>query len=249
MLSTIALALAVLAFAAQLIVSLAQAQGSAQQLTQTERVNSETQSALAEVRSTANALLTNQSDQFNKVLSALLRSATEDAVREVAEAASSGPTGQAAPQAESIDPEAVAERVEIRVRQLLANHQQGDGVGRSKVFDRDRAPLPEGLGRTAVRLFRELDPNAVLLFTSIVYGMRRRNARHFMAGTSIRSSEIFNTLMSLDLFVFTGTTMKSDPQIALSPTGSMVADLIFGSHHVAAWFREEIGLARQGPTP
>ncbi|MEU4591123.1 hypothetical protein [Micromonospora aurantiaca (nom. illeg.)] len=81
-LSTIALALAVLAFAAQLIVSLAQGMAGAQQVAQTERINADTQAALAALRATSDALLTTQREHFSKVLSAALKRAVPEAVDE-----------------------------------------------------------------------------------------------------------------------------------------------------------------------
>lgn len=65
-LSTVALALAVLAFAAQLIITLVDGHQSSQ-------VNAETRSILAEMKATTAAVLTNQNDQFNVVLKALVR--------------------------------------------------------------------------------------------------------------------------------------------------------------------------------
>lgn len=71
-LSTIALALAVLAFAAQLIISLAQGIAGSQQLANVERVNADTKSALAAVRAAVDSLLSNQSEHFSDLLRAFL---------------------------------------------------------------------------------------------------------------------------------------------------------------------------------
>lgn len=76
-LSTVALTLALLSFAAQLIVTLAQGSQSA-------TVNADTKSALADMRATTGSLLTNQKDQFNTVLGAALRQAIPAAVEDVA---------------------------------------------------------------------------------------------------------------------------------------------------------------------
>lgn len=65
-LSTVALALAILSFAAQLIVSMLQTESSA-------KLNGSTESALAEMRATTESLLTNQRDQFDLVLGAALK--------------------------------------------------------------------------------------------------------------------------------------------------------------------------------
>lgn len=119
-LSTVALVLAVLAFAAQLIVSLAQAQGAAQQLSAAERVNSQTQAALAEIRSTVRALLSNQSDQFDKVLGAALHAAIPSAVR-----AATSEELQVSEEAGAIDVDGLASRLEDRLGETLQSALNG----------------------------------------------------------------------------------------------------------------------------
>jgi len=77
-LSEVALSLAVVSFAAQLIVTMAQAQQSTQ-------VASETKAALSEMRATTNSLEANQRGQFDTVLKALvqrLNAAVEEVVDE-----------------------------------------------------------------------------------------------------------------------------------------------------------------------
>src|SRR4051794_30757419 len=64
LLSTVALALAILAFAAQLLVSLLQSNAQAAQLSATERVNNETRALLSEISARSEALLTNQAGMF-----------------------------------------------------------------------------------------------------------------------------------------------------------------------------------------
>lgn len=75
-LSTVALALAVLAFTAQLIVSLAQGYSGSQQVAETQRVNLQAQSALTGIRATSDALLANQRDIVGQLLGAALGAAT-----------------------------------------------------------------------------------------------------------------------------------------------------------------------------
>lgn len=84
-LSTVALALAVIAFSAQLIISLADAQSSARQFNEVARVNTETRSLLAEVRATAESVLATQKGQFDAVLRAALDRAIPEAVRQAAD--------------------------------------------------------------------------------------------------------------------------------------------------------------------
>ncbi|WP_148272159.1 hypothetical protein [Micromonospora maris] len=231
LLSTIALALAVLAFAAQLIVSLAQAQGSAQQLTQTERVNTETKSALSEVKSTANALLTNQSDQFNKILSALLRSATEDAVREVAEASSDA--GKTAPgQAEILDPEAVAERVEERVKRLLSSQSNIGAPDRGVPY---RLLLRPDIGSDSLSMARTLSPEAILVFASIV---AQHGATKGMLSISRPASVEAPSLQELsDRGLIRLAAAREDRQrIYFTGSGRVLAMLIMGDHFRNPWY-------------
>lgn len=89
-LSTVALALAVLAFAAQLIVSLAQASAGAQQIAQAERINAATQSALADLRATSQSQLANQKELFTQVLRAALPAVAQE-ISEDAAAADGSP--------------------------------------------------------------------------------------------------------------------------------------------------------------
>lgn len=94
MLSTVALALAVVAFSAQLIVSLAQANSNAQQLVQTERVNTNTQATLVEIRATSSSLLSNQRDLFGDVLQAALQDKIPSVAEEVAAETSTSTTDE-----------------------------------------------------------------------------------------------------------------------------------------------------------
>src|SRR5262245_48417207 len=59
-LSTIALALAIVSFSAQLIIALAQAYNGILQVSQADRVNADTRSSLTEIRTINSALLANQ---------------------------------------------------------------------------------------------------------------------------------------------------------------------------------------------
>jgi hypothetical protein len=81
-LATVALALAVLAFAAQLVIAIAQGQSASQQLLQSERVNTETQRLLSEIRSGSNELALTIRRQFDFVLRHALGSAVPRAVKE-----------------------------------------------------------------------------------------------------------------------------------------------------------------------
>jgi hypothetical protein len=81
-LATVALALAVLAFAAQLVIAIAQGNAASQQLLQSEKVNTQTQSLLSEIRSGSNELTLTVRQQFDFVLRHALGAAIPDAVKE-----------------------------------------------------------------------------------------------------------------------------------------------------------------------
>ncbi|MEW2331494.1 hypothetical protein AB0880_27240 [Micromonospora chersina] len=79
-LSTIALALAVLAFAAQLIVSLAQGMAGAQQVAQTERINADTAVSPCCASGQQRCITNHSARTLSKVLSAMLERAAPEAV-------------------------------------------------------------------------------------------------------------------------------------------------------------------------
>lgn len=112
-LSTVALALAVLAFAAQLVVSLAQASAGAQQIAQAERINAATQSALADLRATSQSQLVNQKEIFSQVL----RAALPEVAQEISEDAvsSGGDTRE-------FDAAAIEVILESAINRALANY-------------------------------------------------------------------------------------------------------------------------------
>jgi hypothetical protein len=82
-LSTVALALAVLAFGAQLVDSVVQGQASTQQMLQSERLNAETRSLLSEVRVTSQEIRATQSGLVDRLMGHVLQ-AIPEAVEEVA---------------------------------------------------------------------------------------------------------------------------------------------------------------------
>lgn len=245
-LSTVALALAVLAFAAQLIVSLAQAQGAAHQLTQTERINSETQSALAEVKSTGHAMLANQSELFNKVLSAALHSATEDAVREVASQNDVDVTGNGLLH-EPLNPEAIADRVEARLRSTLlgampSRHER-------PAIDWNHIALTESDGVAALETLKELTPAQTIFFTD-------RTRLGPISLTLPRHQEgiptFYRPYVALGMMVLVNRRNDGPRRLALTEKGRQIAKLLHGGPDIYrnSWFRELLMReAGQAPLP
>ncbi len=140
-LSTVALALAVLAFAAQLIVSLAQGISGAQQLAQAERINAGTQSALSSLRSATDALLSTQKEQFNQVLSFALSRAVPQAIHELSETDSS----EAPVQDQQALGDAIIQRVEELIAPIASRVSQGLPRSALAMMAAAAEARPEGL--------------------------------------------------------------------------------------------------------
>lgn len=170
-LSTIALALAVLAFVAQLIVSLAQGMAGAQQVAQAERINADTQSALAALRATSDALLVTQREHFSKVLSAALARAVPEAVDETLTEASGEDGGQGEATPEQLDQLQAA--ILARVEDLLdrsprfqsKNARSGLVAPDPLYFEFARKPDP-GRVRDLEGIYSSLSPQAREVFIS-----------------------------------------------------------------------------------
>ncbi|MBM0204571.1 hypothetical protein JNW90_16855 [Micromonospora sp. STR1s_5] len=235
-LSTIALALAVLAFAAQLIVSLAQAQGSAEQLTQVERTNSATQSALADVRSTAQALLSNQSEQFNKVLTAALRSATASVVEEVADAAdSTDPSGVA-----GLDPELIAERVEGRLRKLIvAPGPQTPQYDLLTAWARE--PVNEHEAERALLILAKLHPIYVVEFCNRVF-YPRRSSQSIDGRTVVNLPNLgIQGLVDAGIYrIATSESMEKRAIVSMTDEGRLLIRLMANRPTSRSWVLEKM---------
>lgn len=118
-LSTVALALAVLSFAAQLIVTLAQAQSSATQTRETFAINAETRAVLAELQAQGSALVSIQAGQFDKVLDRAINAYTVGtALSNSSER--EGPLGDE----QAVDPEAFAAELRSLIERSLKAEDQ-----------------------------------------------------------------------------------------------------------------------------
>ena len=164
-LSTIALALAVLSFAAQLIITLAQGYNSVLQVAQADRVNVDTRASLVEIRATANSLLVNQRDQFSEVLRAALKSAIPAAVEDVAEI--DDEDGVAADRDSNRQLE---ERLYYRLNQQLYNPRKPSvdqfAISEpSPLYDQLRTyPTSEARGRELAAILNDMSPSESAIF-------------------------------------------------------------------------------------
>lgn len=178
MLSTVALALAVISFAAQVVVSLAQSRAGAQQLAQAERTHNETRSLLYEVSARASALLANQSQQFDRVLDAALEpSAIRRAIQASTPGAGMDEPDQVAKDTGSVspDPAELSSNLEAALRDQFKRTLAGRADWSVAAPQLAREPLPlvaeakaypdEKEGRAAYEDLMKLSPVEASVFT------------------------------------------------------------------------------------
>jgi len=242
-LATVALALAVLSFAAQLTVSLVQAQAQAHQLSEVERVNTESRAALAEIRSTVTALLTNQRDQFDRVLEYALR----DAVQEAAESVD-------AASAQSIDIDVIERRIRQSLDDALATRPvpptsaQPVSANRYAEFADLLSSFPaEQEAQEAIETLRAMGPWQAQNFRRRAERLRSRVSRGFapFLTMSLRLDEPVapGTEADVDMGLITMTRISADGErvqyrVELTELGMMVARLMLGQGEIPVWLRE-----------
>lgn len=155
-LSTVALALALLSFSAQLIVSLVQSGGAA-------KINAETQSALAEMKSTTASLLANQRDMVDRLIDFAVNRAVPAIVQDVQGASRPVEGGD-----DGSLTAGVAERIEESIRSRMREALVGSNDERTDVRKRDRALEsllatypPRKVGEPVLNTLRSLEPRTL----------------------------------------------------------------------------------------
>lgn len=231
-LSTVALALAILAFAAQIIVSLAQSQASAQQLAASERVNAETRGLLAQIGAQGASLLANQSGQFDRVLEAALGT---ESVRSAVHAASPEDEGNNPNELTGVDAEALSTALRRSVRGRFAGEPTDHVVNPYEDFVRELSTWPgQKESEKAVEILRELKPwEAALLARRAQADLRRAKLGLEPMGWSVVQAESFPStkgLVDRGLLEFTPGIWPPDGSPALerrlTPLGKSVARLL-----------------------
>jgi len=158
-LSTVALALAVLAFAAQLIVTIAQAQSAAEQTRDTFRINAETKAVLAELQAQGSALVALQSSQFDKLLDKAINA---DLVGAALDKSTEGASGEEGEEPASVDLEVFASTLRMMLEQSVAERSTPE----------DRYPATSALGqedgKQVVLQFQNLSTDAQELLMELV---------------------------------------------------------------------------------
>ncbi len=243
-LSTVALALAVLAFGAQLVGSIVQGQTSTQQMLQSERLNAETRSLLSEVRVTGQEIRATQSGLVDRLMGHVLQ-AIPEAVEEVAATQADG------------DPAALGQALVQDLSQRLQEE-----VGRAFT-----APLPHGLasgvtsddqraiellttfpdeddGQRGLAVLAELSPaaKAALRGWGRFELSRRRAGLAFGRRVDLEEDPSLGELLQHGLLdrVDGAVALEGDEQhLVLSEQGRGVARLLLARGERPGWLRDE----------
>ncbi len=121
LLSTVALALAILAFIAQLVGSWTQSQSSAQMSADTYRINAETKGLLSLIRGQSDSLIANQKDHFGEMLQALInKDVIREAVQEGTASAEGSESADTPTTTGGVDEQVVADAIEARLLKAFA---------------------------------------------------------------------------------------------------------------------------------
>jgi len=252
-LSTIALALAILSFSAQLIVTLAQAYNGTLQIAQAGQVNADTRSSLAEIRATSNALLSNQREQFTEVLRAALNTAVSAAVEDVAPS-SDAESYEDSEQIESSSRD-LEERLFVRLNEALAKSGSAPAVFNppaartpSPIYQQIRTYPNEERGREALEALNEMSPAMAATFSRNATLIRDRarngqppNVTVTPQGPNVDPESLTGRLERLGVFRITeipSGTGNRRFSIELTDLGIRVASLFLGAPPRPDWMND-----------
>jgi hypothetical protein len=255
-LSTIALALAILSFSAQLIIVLAQAYNGLLQTSQADRVNADTIASLAEIRATSNALLSTQTEQFGTVLHAALKIAIPAAVEDVTPVENGEDSDDMI-----IDKAArnLEERLFIRLNEALAEGSSPssfiknspssvsvrDSSGPSPLYERLRTYPDEDHGKELLKLLDSLPGRDATAFGRIathIFDRAREGGPSWV--TFLYDPERLSStdrLVAKDLIVAPETSRNKEGirrrRISLTDRGVEVASLFLGQGNTPEWLK------------
>lgn len=244
-LSTIALALAVLSFSAQLIVTLAQS-------FQTSQVNSDTRGALADMRATTSSLLTNQRDQFNKVLEAALRQAIPAAVHDVETDHAEGESGEDSSIRTSELEEALRTRIDEALqdqRRTEEHRNRRDRERRERRIEVNRKlqnyPSREE-GEPVLEKVKQLSPKAITALSRLASDVRDSPFKDESVAYGGASDTPSPGLDALEEAGFVEMLRESSPNkdgrvmrhYKLTPEGWIAARILRGTGPVPEWARD-----------
>jgi hypothetical protein len=257
-LSTTALVLAILSFVAQLVLAFVQTYTGSLQIAETNKVNSDTKSALAAIAATNEALLSNQREQFSEVLQAALGVAVPEAFKDVSEA--NGPLAQDA-LCEIADAlgDRLAVRIENAVRDMQEQPHQRSSGRTSMTVSRKPEKRPkvndlylrlgeypsEARGKEVLQLLNGLTPQDAVTFSRVATLLSERARRGEGGRLSIavqgRQRSSLSELQEIGLIsVSAGSEHTSSDEIRkfwveLTELGMDVARLFLGQGGVPVW--------------
>ena len=245
-LSTIALALAILSFSAQLIITLAQAYNGTMQIAQADRVNADTRASLAEIRATSNALLSTQREQFSEVLRAALKSAVPAAVEDVA-----SPDGIEDDDRDKATKD-LEERLLVRVNEALAAPSYTAPITEAPP-KRELPPIvtklnnypDEKRGRELLEILNSLPPRSAAYLGRNATLIRDRAVRGLPPNIIVRGttgkghqSLIDQGLIDLIEIPPNKETGEQRYRLELTDLGTEVASLLVGTERTPTWLKE-----------
>jgi hypothetical protein len=252
-LSTVALALAILSFSAQLIVALAQSYNGSQQIAQADQVNAATRASLAEIRATSNALLSNQREQFSEVLKAALHSAVPAAVKDVEATAGKDDDAEFG----GNGPDSTSQELEDRLIARLNEALSRPSVPSPPAVELRRSPTPlyrrirsyptEPRGRELLEILEQFTPEEALVFGRWATRLMERNEQGFSRVAMVaRGAETgaINNLVEKGLFTRTARSGSSEPGVTrswleMTDLGAELASLLLGEGETPAWLAQK----------
>jgi hypothetical protein len=247
-LSTIALALAILSFAAQLIVALAQAYNGTLQVSQAGQVNADTRSSLAEIRATSQALLSNQREQFSEVLRAALKVAVPAAVQDVETAQAGGGDEGINGESAHESSQDLEDRLIVRLNEALSQA----GTPSNTLLAVDRSPTrlygrittypDEDRGRELLAILKALTPQEAAIFGRLATRVMERAQRGEPARLAVKTSglkEAMKKLQERGLIRLRERPIEDDSMrhywLDLTDLGVGLASLILGRGREPEW--------------
>jgi hypothetical protein len=244
-LSTVALALAILSFASQIIVTLIQSQ-------QVAALNADTKSALAEIKATTSSLLSNQRDQFDVVLKAVLRLAVPAAVQDLRDETAQTDQGEDSTVESSELSQELEERLIARFEEVLRSSTTQPRAGRvlpkvdrgsDDVRQLMRTFPDEAAGRRAREALDGLSPRALSTLDRIGQQLKRTGNKDYIVTYHRKPTGMgmsFKELIEQGIIEEASAPALGEAGTAryrLTPPGLLGARVLTGEGETPEWVR------------
>lgn len=252
-LATVALVLAILAFGTQLIVTGAQTMSANEQYRQVNRLYEDTRAVLKRIRVQSKMLLSNQSDQFNKILDHVLSpGAIESAVAEARGESDPAEVQSGDAPASATDVNEISKLLRAEAERVLAE----DRADRVVVRTRRTVPDPDELrrfpredeARETAGLFQALSDEAKGYIRNIADRFNKSTAQRIRTA-QLNSGPVSalpryvrelekSGFVSLEPFRVGGTNKTG---IRLTPQGIVAVRFLTGQGVIPSYLRDVIG--------